>query len=82
MMAIHEIPRSFPNKTKYWNINYQIQAYLLGLSFIEKLKIFEFISKHILCYPEKFTMRKNIYPGIRKCVHKFVNPQNSRVTNS
>ena len=44
MMDILWIPRSFSNKGKYYNINYQTEAYLHGfLIFTEALMMFRLL---------------------------------------
>ena len=45
-------------------------------------KIFGFIGKHVLCHVENFTMRKNIFLEIMKCIYKCANPWNASVTVS
>lgn len=52
----------------------------LWLLFTEELKIFGFISKHVLCHIGKFAVRKNILVEIMKFTYKLANSQNARVT--
>lgn len=61
MMDIHQISRSFPNKANTETLITEYMFIHFWRPFTEKLKIYVFISKHVLCHIEKFSMRKNIF---------------------
>ena len=75
MTESHGISRSLQVKIKYWDINY-IEHIHFGLPLTEELKIYGSISKHILGYTRKLSMRKNTLLEIMKV---FINLPSHRI---